>query len=77
LQPLDKESQALANKVKANAEYRAYRRTIDQKFAESERVSNQKYRDENKWARAFVRFHQQEFERFKREMTAIALSETQ
>jgi hypothetical protein len=60
---------------KGNAAYRAHRRKTDSRFAESERLSNQRYRDANKWARAFADAHQREFESFKRDMIAIACSE--
>ena len=55
-----------ANKLKGNAEYRAHRRANDEAFAESERASQKRHTELNKWARAFVRAHPTEFHQFLR-----------
>jgi hypothetical protein len=55
-----------ANRLKGNADYRAHRRKNDTAFADSERASQKRHRELNKWARAFVRAHPTEFHQFLR-----------
>jgi hypothetical protein len=62
-----------ANTLKQNAERRAYKRKHDQTFAEKERLSDQRYRDNNKWGRAFICAYPEQFDAFRKAMIAQAM----
>jgi hypothetical protein len=58
---------ANAEKLKANREYRAYRRTVDSAFVESEKPARKRYAKFSKLAREFAKKYPQQLEQFKRE----------
>jgi hypothetical protein len=59
---------AYANNLKANAAYRAYRRSVDSEFLMAEQQSRQRYNEFNKLARAFAKRYPEQFVQFKGEV---------
>jgi len=63
------------NGQKYDCDYRSYRRTVDSSFVKMEREAEQRYRDGNKWARAFACAYPQQYEEFRVAMLKQAMSE--
>jgi hypothetical protein len=70
---MSQDAKTKRNTLSASAARRAYRRKHDPAFAERERLADQRYRDNNKWGRAFICAFPIQFEDFKRAMIAEAL----
>ena len=74
---MSQDAQTKRNALLANAARRRYRRTVDLTFVKKERASNQRYRENNRWALEFARTYPQQFDQFRREMIAQAMRQQQ